>query len=222
MSNASPLIFGFDDLEMACRRVPAWEDHPRLAEQIAEELKAALIDLAESPFREKVTLLVEPIDMILHCPACGLQHIDAPEEVNYLDEGFPTTGVIWSNPPHRSHLCANKSCRHVWRPADVPTNGVAGIMTRSDRDSPHPKEGTFAESQAALHRAMVQLEENRKLRGVMSERHVEILRVIESCLDMEPPDLAILGEILHQNLPPKEPAAKIEPPPSFFYSWVDE
>lgn len=63
------------------------------------------------------------IDMVLHCPVCGLQHIDAPE---------PANG--WTNPPHKSHLC--HGCKHIWRPADVPTNGVETIKTRGDKDSP--------------------------------------------------------------------------------------
>lgn len=64
----------------------------------------------------------QPIPMILFCPACGLQHIDAPE---------PEGG--WDNPPHKSHLC--HGCGHIWRPADVATNGVAEISTRGDHDS---------------------------------------------------------------------------------------
>ena len=39
----------------------------------------------------------------------------------------------WNNPPHRSHLC--HSCGHIWRPADVPTNGVAAIKTKGSADS---------------------------------------------------------------------------------------
>lgn len=75
-----------------------------------------------------------PIDMILHCPACGLQHIDAPEESD------PTTWAAekygnWTNPPHRSHLC--HGCGHIWRPADVPTNGVAAVKTKGEADSTH-------------------------------------------------------------------------------------
>ena len=66
----------------------------------------------------------EPIDMVLHCPACGLQHIDAPDE--------RTPG--WVNEPHRSHLC--HGCGHIWRPADVPTNGVAAVTTKGKADSP--------------------------------------------------------------------------------------
>lgn len=62
-----------------------------------------------------------PIDIVLHCPACGLQHIDAP-----------TPG--WTNEPHRSHLC--HGCGHIWRPADVPTNGVPAVKTKGKADSP--------------------------------------------------------------------------------------
>lgn len=61
-----------------------------------------------------------PIPMVLHCPSCGLQHIDAPTEE-------------WNNPPHRSHLC--HGCGFIWRPADVPTTGVAAIQTRGKADS---------------------------------------------------------------------------------------
>lgn len=60
-----------------------------------------------------------PIDMILHCPACLQQHIDAP-------------GPDWDNRPHKSHLCHH--CGFIWRPADVPTNGVAEIKTRGKND----------------------------------------------------------------------------------------
>lgn len=66
----------------------------------------------------------KPIDMVLHCPACGMQHVDAPDE--------RTPG--WVNEPHRSHLCHD--CGHIWRPADVPTNGVAAVKTKGKADSP--------------------------------------------------------------------------------------
>lgn len=77
----------------------------------------------------KEPLYTAPIDMVLHCPACGLQHIDR-------DEGQHMTphDNVWRNPPHRSHLCAG--CGYVWRPADVPTNGVTAIKTVGRADSP--------------------------------------------------------------------------------------
>jgi hypothetical protein len=65
------------------------------------------------------------IEMILFCPACGVQHIDMPE---------PEIG--WTNPPHRSHMCAN--CHHIWRPADVETTGVENIKTKGQFDNEPP------------------------------------------------------------------------------------
>lgn len=53
-----------------------------------------------------------PIDMLLFCPACKAQHIDAP-------------GEDWSNPPHATHKCAY--CGLLWRPSNSPTNGVRMI-----------------------------------------------------------------------------------------------
>lgn len=67
-----------------------------------------------------------PIPMVLHCPACGHQHIDAPEQG-------------WDNPPHRSHLC--HQCGTIWRPADVPTTGVAAVSTRDSADTWPPVGG---------------------------------------------------------------------------------
>jgi hypothetical protein len=76
-----------------------------------------------------------PVDMVLHCPSCGLQHIDAPDD--------RTTG--WVNPPHRSHLC--HGCGHIWRPADVPTNGVAAIATKGKADHPLQVSGATSDEQ---------------------------------------------------------------------------
>ena len=65
---------------------------------------------------------VKPINMLLQCPMCGMPHVDAPE---------PTRG--WTNPPHKSHLCHGCGC--IWRPADVPTNGVAFLSTVGASDT---------------------------------------------------------------------------------------
>ena len=76
-----------------------------------------------------------PIDMLLFCPNCGEQHIDRakPEQ---KDE----TGESWNNPPHRSHRC--DYCSWIWRPADVPTNGVKEIQTKGKVDQdPRPRKG---------------------------------------------------------------------------------
>jgi hypothetical protein len=76
-----------------------------------------------------------PIDMVLHCPKCGKQHIDKPNTLVPLvhQESGTVVDELWTNPPHRSHLC--HGCGYVWRPADVPTNGVAAVKTKGKADS---------------------------------------------------------------------------------------
>lgn len=100
------------------------------------------------PFNELCTAVRQavrekPIDMVLFCPACGTQHIDAPEDPQSdrarLERHRAVNSIrnpvakLWGNPPHRSHQCG--ACQHVWRPADVPTNGVAKVKTRGKEDS---------------------------------------------------------------------------------------
>lgn len=94
------------------------------------------------------------IDMVLHCPACGTQHIDKADEFKRTPYTCTCAGpdecencyyarieweewktAAWTNPPHRSHLCA--TCGHIWRPADVYTNGVEAAKTKGADD--HPK-----------------------------------------------------------------------------------
>lgn len=107
-----------------------------------------------------------PIPMLLFCPQCSMQHIDAPEDAECDGEVVQSYG--WSNPPHRSHLCAG--CGHIWRPADVATTGVAAIATRGKQDgSPIPvppadaRDAGLIEWAAARWRAEVQ---NRPLQNV--------------------------------------------------------
>jgi hypothetical protein len=77
--------------------------------------------------------LEKPIDLLLFCPMCGEQHIDEPQpEKN------------WTNPPHRSHEC--QFCAHVWRPADVATNGVLKTATKGQRDGTARPRGTYPQS----------------------------------------------------------------------------
>lgn len=56
---------------------------------------------------------MKPLTMVLHCPACDMQHID---------EG--------ATKPHRTHQC--QGCKHEWQPADVPTVGVKSIPWLDD------------------------------------------------------------------------------------------
>lgn len=88
-----------------------------------------------------------PIDMLLYCPNCGVQHIDKDNSdelrIQAAELGIDREGDRrcerwieereWTNPPHRSHLCA--SCGCIWRPADVPTNGVEAVATHGTADS---------------------------------------------------------------------------------------
>lgn len=82
-----------------------------------------------------------PVDMVLHCPRCCLQHIDAPDIPDTepcpccdgRSAGCPECAARWTNPPHRTHLC--QGCGWKWRPADVPTNGVRELKTRGKNDS---------------------------------------------------------------------------------------
>ena len=83
--------------------------------QHGDPLRPYQVEAVAKAIAERVNR--EPIPMVLHCPSCGAQHIDAPE---------PETG--WDNPPHRSHSC--RTCKTIWRPADVATTGVAAIATR--------------------------------------------------------------------------------------------
>lgn len=95
--------------------------------------------------------MTTPIDMILYCPNCGTKHVDAPE-LGGVDIDSP--GGLWLNPPHRSHLCHNCEC--VWRPADVPTNGVDRLKTQGKGDTwpaEHNEEVTAMPAGGALSKA---------------------------------------------------------------------
>lgn len=118
-SDCGPYTELYLDEEMTWRDFNGWTPLYRLT-------PAQLATLEQADTR--------PIDMVLHCPACGLQHVDAP------DHRTPD----WNNPPHRSHLC--HGCGHIWRPADVPTNGVQAVQTKGKADSPiaAPKPDTEA------------------------------------------------------------------------------
>jgi len=73
------------------------------------------------------------VDIILFCPCCGVQHIDAPDGEETVLEKLARNEQPWTNPPHRSHLCGQ--CGYTWRPSDVHTNGVASIRSKGVRDS---------------------------------------------------------------------------------------
>lgn len=98
-----------------------------------------------------------PVDLLLFCPACGTQHVDEakPDVCETCGQNESdctcTTFTAWLNPPHKSHRCTD--CNHVWRPADVPTNGVKELQSKGERDGdpvPHLPEA-IAEADKALY-----------------------------------------------------------------------
>lgn len=85
-----------------------------------------------------------PLDIVVFCPKCGVQHIDAPEPdkcetCGMSDDhgGADHTFKAWLNPPHKTHRCHN--CNHKFRPANVPTNGVATLpgLTKVNSQTPN-------------------------------------------------------------------------------------
>lgn len=115
---------------------------------------------------------MNPIDMILFCPECGRQHIDEPQSEKN-----------WDNPPHRSHEC--QYCGHVWRPADVPTNGVAEIETKGQRDQvPH----RFTDLQKAIFLLCKDLNIS-----VLSEDHSSATLNFQGVMEV---DYGVIGELL--------------------------
>lgn len=77
-------------------------------------------------------LLQKPIDMLLFCPACGMEHIDKPEEDTCTRFRNPDDHAEpWTNPPHKTHLCKPNEggCGFLWRPCeDAYTNGIESPM----------------------------------------------------------------------------------------------
>lgn len=89
-----------------------------LSDDQAERARKAVAAIKRALSRQPA-----PVQMLLFCPKCGMKHVDAP------DERTPD----WTNPPHKSHLCHGCGC--IWRPADVPTEGVEAITTIGKADT---------------------------------------------------------------------------------------
>jgi len=127
----------------------------------ADDLRGFDVDVPEIPHYPDVDVndlkaiaaeikrLTAPVDMLLFCPKCFEQHVDEADPERCQDcgrisiEHFGAVNVFadpveckgfnpWLNPPHKSHRCTE--CNHVWRPADVPTNGVQKLDTSGRAD----------------------------------------------------------------------------------------
>lgn len=125
----------------------------RVGKILADEL-ATEFDECDAREIDRVVeaLFTVPIDMVIYCPACGMQHIDKDNteemSIQAAELGIDREGDRaysdwletneWTNPPHCSHECQH--CNYTWRPADVPTNGVAAVKTKGKNDSPDLRE----------------------------------------------------------------------------------
>jgi hypothetical protein len=114
--------------------------------QVSDAARAWELRSAIEPAAPVSAPAAAPIPMLLFCPRCGMQHVDAPMTEEQYTERLHESAwwelggekpERWTNPPHRSHLC--HGCGHIWRPADVATNGVATLRTQGKEDgSPVP------------------------------------------------------------------------------------
>jgi hypothetical protein len=121
-----------------------WNNSP--AGMSPEEGRAYQHGLAAAYLHALEMIPASPIDMVMHCPKCGLQHIDRPDPhtKTCLTPGGEGDDICicpeghWTNPPHKSHLCRKEDggCGHVWRPSSTHyTNGVQAVEPGKN-DSP--------------------------------------------------------------------------------------
>ena len=89
----------------------------------------------------RVQQLEAPIEMLLFCPKCGMQHVDrAVSHLRHCKIGqlIPRKAAalpistricpecsVWLNPPHATHICQH--CSLEWRPSNHLTTGVRAI-----------------------------------------------------------------------------------------------
>ena len=78
----------------------------------AERLRGPVVDelLAGGDASTLEAATASPIPMVLACPTCHERHVDEGE---------------WATRPHKTHLCSR--CGALFRPANVPTVGVAAL-----------------------------------------------------------------------------------------------
>lgn len=87
--------------------------------------------LADRPL--KIMKDTEPMLLVLYCPECKFQHIDADE---------------WLTRPHKTHLCLQ--CGHEWAPANFPTVGVEWVSDDFMGSWAKPTSFTVEEQQTML------------------------------------------------------------------------
>lgn len=111
--------------------VLTWRAREGKSTETVQEMSAALSRLFET-LVEKCEV---PINMVLHCPNCHVQHVDAPDE-----------GLGWKNPPHRTHQCGQ--CGALWRPSHACTNGVQELpvpLTPQGNEGPETRAKAYTD-----------------------------------------------------------------------------
>lgn len=84
----------------------------------------------------------KPIPVVINCPECGLQHVDAPAPCSLHEcthsgvcyasaNGQAEKCDRWDNPPHRVHKCAGCGC--LFEVASVNTVGVGSLVLRVEK-----------------------------------------------------------------------------------------
>lgn len=123
-------------LQLRAARIEAWE----MAAQTADSVQAAHPNQEDGALEAAVAIRkmakhasVGAIPMILHCPECSTPHVDEGE---------------WATRIHRTHQCQYPGCGKEWRPANVPTVGVADLGTPLPEKHPNddvPGNGSFGQ-----------------------------------------------------------------------------
>ncbi len=171
-------------------------------------LSAAALLLAPQPPITKDA----PIDMVLYCPKCGMQHVDADESQELSIGGTLESGTVrigWDNPPHRSHLC--HGCGHVWRPSDHPTNGVARTVSGKDadtqpsKDAPVPAQDGVEEIRAKLAKFIADQKPTPAAIAKFVNEHTSELYDDGPPLQPTPSAQPVIGELYVKQMPGSPP-----------------
>src|SRR4051812_11300335 len=117
------------------RQHPDFDEGGFMADAMDQALRGetpkVLIDLSYIAQGRKPPNPLLTIDMLLFCPRCQKQHIDAADTKKKYKNGCHDSWggesggenpAGWTTPPHATHTC--RYCGLLWRPSNANTNGV--------------------------------------------------------------------------------------------------